>query len=276
MPYQHNKGPHEKSQRDAIRPQMFRDQFGRRWHCGVEKKTGHPSGPLVPQFWSPLAVPSNYIELSQDEERPYDIAINFKRWKADHRLDQREWESEGRKRSRKLYAEQYDARKAFTLEVLDIIGPGPGHIEPIIAYEQGNKWMLGATAVPDQRLLQFFTPEELDPDRVYDEPDFRDYEPAASDRLHASVRETEDERLAREEEESLREIADGEDRRFSSRMTQEEEADPDALGGHRVKVGKPQPGQKRDAAQKSMTPSAVRKRAARERQRQDRQQLATV
>lgn len=161
------------SQRDQRRGQMFKDQHGRRYHATIELRTGHPVGQLEPQFRAPLMPPAKYQELDKDPERPYDVFVNYERWEQDIRTDRAEWEREGRQRSLKMYGDKYNPAEAFTSEVLDIIGPAPQAVEPVIAARQGNPWILGRSRVPDRRLIKFFQPEELDLElRRAAEPDF--------------------------------------------------------------------------------------------------------
>lgn len=161
------------SQAKQRRGQMFRDQHGRRYYASIELRTGDPCGLIEPQFSAPLAVPQMYLERSSDPERPYDIQVSYTRWKADIRAARSEWEREGRQLARKMHGDRFDPRADFPRDVLDIIGEPPQHVEPVIAAEQGNSWVLGLTDRVDLRLAAFFTPKELDPSAA-NEPDFRD------------------------------------------------------------------------------------------------------
>lgn len=148
------------SQRKQRRGQMFRDQHGRRWFAMTELASGAPTGMIEPQFQAPLIPPQKYLELSTDPERPYDLSIAYDRWVQDTQTDRDEWFKNGRITARRLQGERYDAAKSFTAEVLDIIGPEPTPLEPILAAKAGNPWITGKTERPDRRLVQFFeTPE---------------------------------------------------------------------------------------------------------------------
>lgn len=163
------------SQAKQRRGQMFRDQHGRRYFASIEISTGDPCGLIEPQFHAPLAVPHMYLERSPDEMRPYDLIVNYARWEADIQTERATWEKEGRQRAMKLHGDAYDPTKPFSAQVLDIIGPPPQAIEPIIAARQGNSWVLGLSTKVDLRLASFFEPEQLDADfRARNEPDFRD------------------------------------------------------------------------------------------------------
>jgi hypothetical protein len=168
--------PQNWSQRNQRREggQFFRDQHGRRYHSEIELKTGHPCGPLVPQYRAPLVVPQQYLTLSNDPENPTLLTVNYVKWEADARGARRDWEQEGRARALKMYGDAYDPRKPFGQDVLDIIGPAPSAVEPIIAARQGNSWVLGLTDRIDLRLAKYFEPEQLDPQFRPEEPDFTD------------------------------------------------------------------------------------------------------
>lgn len=168
--------PQNWSQRNQRREggQFFRDQHGRRYHAEIELKTSHPCGPLVPQYRAPLVVPQHYLTLVNDPENPTKLRVDYPRWEADARASRKEWEQEGRSRALKMYGDAYDPRKPFGQDVLDIIGPAPSAVEPIIAARQGNSWVLGLTDRIDLRLAKYFEPEQLDPQFRPEEPDFRD------------------------------------------------------------------------------------------------------
>lgn len=167
--------PENWSQQHQRRYQIFTDQHGREWGGNLEVKTGDVVGLLEAQFTAPLIPPQKYIR--RVDRRPYDLRIDYKQWKADYRGERRDWEREGRQMMRKMRGKGYNPNEEFSEDVLDIIGEPPQAIEPIIAAEQGNSWILGKTKKPDLRLVKFFEPEQLDPEiREAREPDFSDLE----------------------------------------------------------------------------------------------------
>lgn len=190
--------PQNWSQRNQRREggQFFRDQHDRRYHAEIELKTGHPCGPLVPTYRAPLVVPQQYLTLSNDPEHPTRITINYTKWEADARAARKDWEQEGRSRALKMYGDAYDPRKPFGQDVLDIIGPAPSAVEPIIAARQGNSWVLGLTDRIDLRLAKYFEPEQLDAQYRPAEPDFRDTVDSADDEPDA-LEQMDDEEEAR-------------------------------------------------------------------------------
>lgn len=162
------------SQRDQRNYIILEDQHGREWGCSIEVKTGDATGLYEPQFKAPWVPEQKYLSRP-DKRRPYDLFINYKQMKSDLRADRRDWEKEGRQLMRKMRGKAYDPSEEFGEDVLDIIGEPPQAIEPMIAAEQGNSWILGATKKVDKRLAKFFEPEQLDPAFVKEqEPDYSD------------------------------------------------------------------------------------------------------
>lgn len=148
------------SQRKQRRGQMFRDDHGRRWYAVTELLSGAPSGMIEHQFQAPLIPPQKYLELSTDPERPYDLHIAYARWIADTETDREEWHKDGRMVARRMPGVAWEEGQPFPSAVLDVIGPEPTPLEPILAAQQGNPWILGKTQARDARLVKFFeTPE---------------------------------------------------------------------------------------------------------------------
>jgi len=161
------------SQRNQRNTMQMQDQHGRPWFATIEIKTGDPCGLIEAQFQAPLVPPQEY--LRRVPRKPYDLHIDYTAWKQDIRTARADWEREGRQLARKLHGSAYDPRKAFSIEVLEMIGEAPSAIEPVIAAEQGNSWVLGLTSTVDMRLVQFFEPEQIDPDYSTEpEGDFRE------------------------------------------------------------------------------------------------------
>jgi hypothetical protein len=184
--------PNNWSQQHQRRYQLFTDDHGREWGGNLEVKTGDVVGLLEPQFTAPLIPDQKYLE--RVDRRPYDLHINYKRWKADIRNGRRDWEREGRQLMRKMRGKAYNPSEEFGEDVLDVIGEPPQALEPIIAAEQENSWILGKTKRPDKRLVKFFEPEQLDEDYVKKEiePDYSDldeeHDPAAAGRHRQRVK----------------------------------------------------------------------------------------
>jgi hypothetical protein len=145
------------SQRKQRRGQLFRDQHGRRYFAETELLTGHPTGMIEPRFTAPLMPPIEYIRLSDDPERPYDIEIDYDRWIAEREEYHDEWVKQCRIASRKLHGQKHEPNATeFSAEVLDIVGDEPPSAEPVRAAQAGNPWILGLAKTPDRRLVQYF------------------------------------------------------------------------------------------------------------------------
>ncbi len=160
MPYADTRG--DWSQRNQRTSTDFTDQHGRKYHANIEVKSGDPVGLIEPLFRAPLMPHSHY--LSRVPRRPYDVVIDYDRWKADVRTAWAEWQQAGRQTGMKLHGSAYDPNKEFTGDILDIIGPAPQRLEPVLAAQQGNRWVLGLTDRVDLRLVPYFEPEQIDPD----------------------------------------------------------------------------------------------------------------
>jgi len=158
----HNDTRGDWSQRSQRQTMDMTDQHGRPWFATVEIRTGDPCGLIEQRFIAPLVPPQQY--LKRVPRKPYDLLIDYAGWKADIRQARGEWEREGRQIARKLHGSAYRPDAPFSIEVLEMIGEAPSAIEPVIAAEQGNKWVLGLTNRVDMRLVKFFEPEQVDPD----------------------------------------------------------------------------------------------------------------
>jgi hypothetical protein len=247
------------SQRDQRRNVRLIDQWGRTYHASIELKSGATCGLVQPLYTSVLPVPLMYLERSRDELRPYDVFVNVEKWLADTRRERREWEERGRKLSARKYGPEWDSRKEFSQDVLELLGPAPSAVEPIIALKQGNSWILGKTKTVDKRLAKYFAPEVLDPGYVTaNEPDFRDeglYDDAGTafevpdysveedektewDQKFAAGKQDIAERLESKAERRARLLAELEalDDDGADPLGTEEYADPRAIGGKTVPV----------------------------------------
>lgn len=165
--------PENWSQRRQRSEMTFEDDHGREYYGTIELKTGDVTGLMQPQFFAPLMPEQKY--LRRVPKRPYSLKIDYEQWKADRRNALKDWEKEGRQRAQKIHGSEYRPGAPFSSEVLDIIGPKPPAVDPVIAAQQGNRWVLGLTKKVDERLVEFFEPEDLDPElRRAREPDYTD------------------------------------------------------------------------------------------------------
>jgi len=159
----------------------FTDQHGRKYYATIEIKSGDPCGLIEPQFTAPVMPPQRF--LKRVPRRPYDVEIDYTEWKREIRTGWAEWQSNGRAVGMKLHGSAYDPTAEFEFDVLQIIGPAPTRIEPVLAAEQGNKWALGLSNRVDPRLIPFLEPEQVDPDYSDGPPegDFADIYEALDD-----------------------------------------------------------------------------------------------
>lgn len=173
-------------QRDKRTWMKMWDQHGRPWGADIDI-TGKPKpGPvsfITPAAeddksapWSaPLMPDQKYLRFNPD--RMMELRIDYTRWKGDLREAREFWVQELNRIAVEMSphdagasligssGEDYnDASPALLRKV----GPKPQAIEPVIAAEQGNSWILGKTTRVDIRLKPFF------PDPVVDDLDFRD------------------------------------------------------------------------------------------------------
>lgn len=164
MPYADTRG--DWSQRNQRISTDFTDQHGRKYHATIEIKSGDPCGLIEPLFQAPVMPPQQF--LKRVPRRPYDIVIDYDGWKREIRAAWAEWQSDGRAVGMKLHGSAYDPSADFTFDILQVIGPAPTRIEPVLACQQGNKWALGLSSRVDMRLVPYLEPEQVDPD--YSDP----------------------------------------------------------------------------------------------------------
>jgi hypothetical protein len=165
------------------------DEFGRAWGFVVDISAKPKPGPVSlinPVGWdaprdpvtgfSPGIPPQKYLVFNP--MNMFKIGINWAAWKADLRAAKRDWEAELHVKASQM--SPHDAGAALlgastdgtyadaSPELLRVTGPRPHPVEPVIAAEQGNSWILGKSPKIDARLYKYFHEA---PDN---EPDFRD------------------------------------------------------------------------------------------------------
>lgn len=155
----------------------FRDPFRRLWGAYVENSTSEPVGRieyiehLQPGTEFPFAPPwqpdQKYLRTNRNSDR---LEILFADMRSDSRAARREYETDAIKIGRQIHKDAFDAANPFTRDVLAVIGPGPGNlIEPVLALEARNPWMLGQTDTPDARLAPLFDKRAMEvPDEYED------------------------------------------------------------------------------------------------------------
>lgn len=174
------------------------DPHGRKWGAVVDiaaKPKPGPCSPWAPLGWSaPLIPEQKYLQWSPDSM--FTLGINYTQMKADRKEARENWLTEFHKIASEMNPRDAGAslignsRKDYedaSPALLRAVGPKAPAIEPVIAAEQGNGWILGKTQTPDPRLTPFF------PVRVAETFDFRDTEVDYSDPVepeNAHVRQT--------------------------------------------------------------------------------------
>lgn len=148
------------------------DQYGREYFGVIEIKTGDKVGIWETRFQAPLTPEDKYLERVPG--RPYSLYWNIRRHINDIRAERRDWERRGHQAARKLHGQAYNPATALSSsDVLDIIGPPPQAVEPLLAALQGDLWVLGRSKKVNQKLVPFI--EELN--QVHVEKVRREQEP---------------------------------------------------------------------------------------------------
>ena len=87
---------HTQDQAKFVRDTKLQDQFGRMWHCVVDKRTGQPTGCPNPIGWSdPLHTPNSYLTVPKWEDgspRTDAVLVDFDGWIADVRSNMADWD----------------------------------------------------------------------------------------------------------------------------------------------------------------------------------------
>lgn len=187
-----NTGPTQTTshpQRDKRTWIKMQDPHGRAWQAVIDISAKPKPGPvssIEPYGWSaPLIPDQKYLKFNPDEM--FSIGIDYTSWKADCRAARREWETLIHKTASEMSphdagasligsgdADYNDASPAL----LRSVGPKPQAVEPILAAEQGNSWILGKTSRVDPRLKPYFPDPVVSEPDFSDEPDYQDLEEA--------------------------------------------------------------------------------------------------
>lgn len=167
-----------KSNADKRRSITLTDQHGRPWHGEEDKDTGAVCGRYEPKGWSaPFYLPQGgespyYV---RPEGRPYDLVLDYDACIAHRKVALAEWKQAVLREGIRLHGQAFDGTP--TLAVLDVVGPQPQPIEPLIAMKQGNRFALGLTDVVDERLRPFLPAAPLEDVLDFSDQDFADAAP---------------------------------------------------------------------------------------------------
>jgi hypothetical protein len=177
-------------------------------------KTGHFCGQPTPDGWTAPLIPEGpYVKIASSAELA--IEIDYAGWISDLKSAHAEWTRAMRAFAQSMYGDKMvEAEDHPPPALLAMVGPKPFPLEPVIAASQGNKWILGFSAV-DTKGVGAFMPKK----NLIEGYDFSDNDGSApSDTPMADVKD------------EWAEL--------------EEELDPEAVGGKRIPVKHPRRGPK--------------------------------
>lgn len=154
------------------------DQHGRMWENVLDIAAKPKPGPVSlwkPKGWdAPLLPDQKYIRWHPDNM--FRIEIDYRSWKIDLRAARNDWENLLHKTAGEMSPQDAGASlvggskdtdyRDASPALLRSVGPKPQAVEPVIAAEQGEPWVLGKSNRVNVRLKAFF------PDPVEDTIDF--------------------------------------------------------------------------------------------------------
>jgi hypothetical protein len=136
-----------KDVQDKYRFQVLRDQHGREWGTTIELSTGDPTGPMDPRFKAPLYPPQRFVKV--DSRKDYGRAnIDYAGWAGAIRQARDHWRKELLDHATAMYgdaAAQKMDETPLPAALAAKVGRPPEPLEPILAAEHGDKWVLGLT-----------------------------------------------------------------------------------------------------------------------------------
>lgn len=145
-------------------PRKFKDQHGRLWFAMLDTTCNDTIGHLQPQFTAPWLpdTKSEYVRVVHDPDTGVStVKINYAQIKGDLRYAWQEWIKHRDLIGREVQKDAYNPEKP-TPYILQMAGPSPKPIEPVIAAEAGDPWVLGFSDEMPPWATPFFTKETLD------------------------------------------------------------------------------------------------------------------
>lgn len=174
------------AQRDRRTHWVALDQHGRQWETILDvtaKPKPGPTQPWNPYGWdAPLVPDQKYLRWNAVEMGK--LVIDYVSWKKDRRAADEEWLTELHIKATEMSPSDGGASllgnsrtglyEDASPALLRAAGKRRLPVEPVIAAEQGNSWVLGKSNRVDLRLVGFF-PIATETEADYsDEPQFQD------------------------------------------------------------------------------------------------------
>lgn len=140
------------SQASTRRPLVTYDQHGRPWYCETEIKSGMPCSPFQPQFLAPWYPQSNYIKVNPNNTA--ECFIDYDTMRADKRKALSGYHRNAVELATDKKWAIPEPGQAYERQIVAKLGTPPNPIQPIIAAQQENPWVIGWTEKPDPRLVE--------------------------------------------------------------------------------------------------------------------------
>lgn len=158
-----------RSHHDQREPRDWTDQHGRVWNGQIEKKTGEWCGmPPQPVGWMPpfpqWLPPARFLKCGRNykingaRQGAEEMFIDYDGWIAELRDSHQSWLERFYAIGQNMSGQAFDPDNP-TPQILAQVGPKPVPVEPVLAMQQGNKYVLGLTKTVDKRLEPFFPKE---------------------------------------------------------------------------------------------------------------------
>lgn len=175
------------SQADTRGQRILFDQHGRQWFTNFELRSGHPTGPITPQFTAPWYPDSQYFGFPK--LKPNDLVIDYDAMAGVLARRHAEYHQLIERAGVHFLGQGYDAAKPPPAQVLNDVGRPPFPIEVILAAKAGNGYVLGSRAFNPEHKGDAIVKRALDefnkPNQVIhiDEALFADLPPELGDTL---------------------------------------------------------------------------------------------
>jgi hypothetical protein len=150
--------PEELDQAQRRRPVVLKDQWGRKWESTIDTISGGTCAPINPKGWvDVLNTPVKFKRLAKDEDGMLSLNILVDEWIAYLERKHEEYDQKLYGDAMMLFGAEgpaaYEERKPA---LVNYTGDPPQAIEPILALQDENSWILGRTTTPDPRLTKYF------------------------------------------------------------------------------------------------------------------------